>query len=248
MDDVDFAAQLLPAVQTPVDRAYDYIAGLIDLKQVPHGSLLPTAGELAKTIGVNRDAVLSALQLLQAQGLVRIGIGRAGVRVAEPLGANYDARVEWVWENRETIAQMVALRAIVDPGVLRLTAENGLTATQQKRARDLHEEMRGPVHHQEYLAADTEFHRLLAEASGKPVIVRLSLLVRRWVAPALDLIPRPAHRRGGSNDEHEELLTAIEAGDADRAEDVGRRHILATMERIRELLDGMEADNQTSPK
>src|SRR5690242_10117930 len=90
MQDVDFAAQLLPFEQGPVDRAYDYIATMIDLKQVPQGGLLPKAEVLAKTIGVNRDAVLSAFNLLRAHGLVRVGVGRAGVRVAEPVGASHD--------------------------------------------------------------------------------------------------------------------------------------------------------------
>jgi DNA-binding FadR family transcriptional regulator len=236
MSDVDFAAEIVSSSQGPVDRAYHYIAALIDLKQVPHGGLLPRAELLAREIGVSRPSVLTALGLLEKQGLVRVGVGRAGVRVAESVGASRDARVGWVADHRDVIAQMATLRAIVEPGVMRLVAERGLTRAQKKRARELHAEMCGGVDHQGYLAADTEFHRLLSTAIEGPVIERLSLLIRRWVAPALDLIPWPPNRREVSNTEHEALLSALEAKDPDAAEQAVRVHISATTARTHQML------------
>jgi DNA-binding FadR family transcriptional regulator len=96
--------------------------------------------------------------------------------------------------------------------------------------------MCGDVDHQGYLAADTEFHRLLASAIEGPVIERLTLLVRRWVAPALDLIVWPPNRREVSNREHEALLTALEARDPDAAEQAVRAHIDATTQRTHQML------------
>jgi GntR family transcriptional repressor for pyruvate dehydrogenase complex len=241
MAEVDFAADLLQPAHSPVDRAYHYIASLIDLKRVPHGGLLPRAELLAREIGVSRPTVLTALGLLEEQGLVRVGVGRAGVRVAELVGASRDARIAWLFEHREVIGEMATLRVIVEPGVMRLVAERGLSPDLQTRARELDEEMGGPVDHQGYLAADTEFHRLLVSACGATSIERLSLLIRRWVAPALDLIVWPPNRRQLSNTEHEALLSAIEAKDADAAEHAIRDHIAASTHRIHQLLASMDA-------
>jgi GntR family transcriptional regulator, sialic acid-inducible nan operon repressor len=241
MAEVDFAADLLPATHSPVDRAYQYIASLIDLKRVPHGGLLPRAELLAKEIGVSRPSVLTALGLLEKQGLVRVGTGRAGVRVAELVGASRDARVAWLFEHRRVIDEMATLRVIVEPGVMRLVAEGGVSKSLRSRAHELQEEMCGPVDHQGYLAADTEFHRLLVSACGAPSIERLSLLIRRWVAPALDLIVWPPNRRNASNTEHEQLLAAIEAQDQDAAEQAIRLHIDASTKSIHQLLASMEA-------
>jgi GntR family transcriptional regulator, sialic acid-inducible nan operon repressor len=241
MTDVDFAADLVPATHSPVDRAYQYIASLIDLKRVPHGGLLPRAELLAREIGVSRPSVLTALGLLEKQGLVRVGTGRAGVRVAELTGASRDARVAWLFEHRRVIDEMAILRTIVEPGVIRLVAERGLSNGLKAQARELHQEMCGPVDHQGYLAADTEFHRLLVSACGATSVERLSLLIRRWVAPALDLIVWPPNRRNASNTEHEQLLAAIEAHDPDAAEQSIRHHIDASTNSIHQLLTSMDA-------
>lgn len=240
MPEVDFAAELLPTPQRPVERAYHYIATLIDLKRVPHGGLLPRAELLAREIGVSRPSVLAALSLLEKQGLVRVGTGRAGVRVAELVGASRDARIAWLYEHRRPIDEMATLRTIVEPGVMRLVAERGLSQTVRSRVQELHQEMCGPVDHQGYLAADTEFHRLLASACGAPSIERLGLLIRRWVAPALDLIVWPPNRRHASNTEHEQLLVTVEANDPDAAEQAIRYHIGASTNSIHQLLASMD--------
>ena len=241
MQDVDLAAELLSGQHSAIDRAYQYIAAMIDLKQVPQGGTLPRAELLAERIGVSRPSVLAALNLLQAQGLVNVGPGRAGVRVSEQVGAGRDARVQWVYDHRDTIRQMAYLRTLVDPGLARLTAERGLSAELDEDVRRLHLDMCGPIlHTQGYMASDTEFHRLLAECGGAPVLVRLSLLTRRWVAAAFDLLPWPPHSRERSNAEHDAILAAVEARDPEAAEEATRKHIAVTTAPLFALLDSME--------
>lgn len=240
VDPVDFAAEIVPSAQGPVDRAYHYIAGLIDLKQVPDGGLLPTAEVIAKTLGLSRPTVLNAFSLLQAQGFVRVGTGRAGIRVAEPVGTGYDARMEWAWRHRDVIAQMAKLRKMVEPGVMRTAAEHGLSTEAHAEADRLLEVMSSDVDRYGYLAADTRFHALLASASQSPVIERLALLIRRWTQPMFDLITFPPDRREQSHTEHIDLLAAIKARDPEQAEAATHRHIAASAGLIRDLLDDLE--------
>ncbi len=243
MEQVDLAAEVLTGRQSAIDRAYQYIAALIDLKQVPQGGTLPRAELLAERAGVSRPSVLAALNLLQAQGLVNVGPGRAGVRVSEPVGAGRDARVRWVYEHRDIIRQMALLRSMVDPGIARLTAERGLKGDVADEVNRHHDDMCGPILHTGgYMATDTEFHRLLAESSDAPVLVRLSLLTRRWVAGAFDLLPWPPHSRERSNEQHTAILSAIEARDPDRAEEATRQHLDVTTPHLLNLLDQMEPD------
>ncbi len=241
MREVDFAAEVMPALQTPADRAYHYISGMIDLKQVRHGELLPKADDLAKRIGVNRNAVLEALSLLQKHGLVHVGVGRAGVRVAEQVGVNREARIAWVAEHREIIHQMTTFRSILEPGIMRLVAERGLSDELHAAAQRQNELYRDARTGQERQAADAEFHRLLVSSLESRIIERHSLLVRRWVAPAFDLIPWPPGRVVDSHTEHESLLRAIEAGAPEAAERECRTHITASADLIHSLLDTMDA-------
>lgn len=242
---VDLAAELVPTAQSPVDRAYHYISGLIDLKIVAHGELLPKADVLAKRIGVNRDAVLDAFRQLQAHGLVRVGLGRAGVRVAEQVGASRDARIAWVWEHRETIAEMATLRSILEPGVIRLVAERGLSRRVLASARREHTRLVDGLPSQQRQAADAEFHRLLMSGIEAKTIERLSLLVRRWVVPAFDLIAWPPNRTEQNHAEHQALLEAIEARDPGTAEDLMHRHVAASTHLIHDFLASLDTPRDT---
>lgn len=239
MRDIDFAAEILSEVQSPVDRAYRYISGLIDLKQVAHGELLPRADVLAKRIGVSRDAVLGALNLLQQHGLVQVGIGRAGVRVAELVGESRDARILWLCEHREVIADMATLRSLVEPGLMRLVAERGLSEPLMAEAQHHHESMCQKAPGSEE-AADAGFHRALIAGVGSERIERLSLLARRWVSPAFDLIPWAPNRGAQSNREHAELLEAIATRNPQRAEEIARQHLAASTSRIHQFLENLD--------
>lgn len=210
-----------------VEKAFRYIASLIDLKQVRQGERLPSSAALSAEIGVNRPAVLQALKQLEKQGQVVVGTGRAGARVFEPIGAALDARVAWVFENAETIKQMAILREMIEPGIARLLATNGMASDQLLEAKRLLNSMEQPIDQQDYLALDTQFHSILAQATGMEVLSRLGLLIRRWVAPAIDIIPWPPNRRMFSTQEHAELINAIEVADPDRAALVALKHVEA---------------------
>lgn len=248
MREVDLAAEVLSGQQSAIDRAYEYVAAIIDLKQVPEGGMLPRAEVLAGRAGVSRPSVLAALNLLKAQGLINVGPGRAGVRVSESVGAGRDARVRWVYDHRDIIRQMALLRTMVDPGVARLAAEHGLREEFKEDVHRLHHDMCGPILHTDgYMASDTEFHRLLAECSDAPVLIRLSLLTRRWVAVAFDLFPWPPHSRESSNAEHSAILAAVEAGDPDAAEKATREHLAVATPALLTLISNMEMRSKPQP-
>jgi DNA-binding GntR family transcriptional regulator len=83
-------------------------------------------------------------------------------------------------------------------------------------------------------AANREFHIALAEASGNAFL--LQFIEHLWVARIGEAIyehqaETPEQMRLDA-DEHEQILDAIEAGDARRAESLTRRHIADAMKRM----------------
>lgn len=226
--------------RSAVQQAQRHITTLIDLRRVKPGERLPSSAVLAEQIGVSRPAVLQALKILGDQGRVIVRPGRGGTWVAGHAADNLEARVARAWEQRDTIIQMAHLREMLEPGVARLVAEKGMSAAALAHARGLARMVRSNDEstREEHRAHDTELHLLIAHASGMNVIESFVTLCRQEVAAALDLTAWEPARNTTSNDEHDELLDAIERRDPDAAADAALRHVATTTVRLEAVLLG----------
>ncbi|HVE75543.1 MAG TPA: FCD domain-containing protein [Actinomycetota bacterium] len=221
-----------------VDKALVHLYRLVDLRRVLPGDALPPAAQIAKEVNVNRVAVLQALQTLQRQGLISIKRGRGGARVIGRDDRPHDQRLARALEKKKALGQVALLRQILDSGIARTVATNGLPRSQMKRARRILEELRRINDRDRYLALDTEFHEILGDATGSPVLKGLSLSLRQLVLVGLDAVELPPNLLGNSNHEHERLLAAIERGSATSAADWGHRHSAHSTSLIDHILGG----------
>lgn len=233
MADAAFPPDLIAAHERrgAVEQTLSHLESMLDLRTVRPGERLPSAAELAKAIGVSRPAVLSALKILASQGRVVVKPGRGGNWVTEHQPDNLDARIARAWEQRDRIIQMAHLREILEPGSARLAVTRQcMTPEQLADARRMAAEMRRLTWDdvESYRALDTELHLLIAHATGMPVVESFVAMCRREVAAAFDVMDVPPSRKKSSDDEHDALLDAIEAGDADAAAAVAHRHIQTT--------------------
>src|SRR5262245_58923994 len=194
------------------------------------GAKLPedTIGE---RFGASRTIVRSALGQLAAEGLVELRRNR-GASVATPS-----------WEEaRDTFDVRLGLERLV---VSRLAGN--LTRDQLATLKahvDQEEKAQG---HNEPLSIRlaTEFHILLAEMTGSPVLTRYVSEVSSRCGLILALYSRP-HSSECAVNEHRSVIAALAAGDATRAAAVmgehlesvaGRALIVAKPPKSRELKD-----------
>lgn len=74
-----------------------------------------------------------------------------------------------------------------------------------------------------------DFHRALAELSGNPLLISLSEMVLSphldYLERSLDFIAISRGTIGESADDHEAILTALDAGDAERARTLMHDHL-----------------------
>ena len=86
------------------------------------------------------------------------------------------------------------------------------------------------------IAADMAFHLFLYELSGNPLIAETAALhwqhIRRVMGTYLQRIESPE----SIWDEHAEILAAVAAGDAERADRLARRHAEESATKVREAL------------
>lgn len=236
VDSPDFESELFAFGRpSAADHARRQIATLIDLKRFTAGTRLPAAAILSQELGINRPAVLSALRVLESEGRVSRREGGRAFFV-ELNGSALKARKEWVLQHRYAILQMSYLREVIESGIARLVATKGISPRLLKDCKQLLAKWDSTEDRQEMLALDTDFHRFLATASNMPLMADLALVARKWVAPAFDVISWPDDRKRRSNEEHLEILEAIEQGDGEAAAQAAIRHVRASTVLIESML------------
>lgn len=224
----------MPLATTDSRRLYRQIAdrlrAAIDGGEFGRGSRLPAERDLARQLGVSRPSVREALIALEVEGLVEVRMG-SGVYVSEcaraapPVPASAESPLETL-RARELIEGELASRAAgsARPGLLQ-----GLRGALRQMQADL-DAGRPPTQ------GDRLFHLRIAEAAGNGVLTRI-------VTDLYDERRNPLFEQLGSHfenlpswrlalAEHDAVVDAIAARDADAARAAMSRHLRQSHDRL----------------
>jgi GntR family transcriptional regulator, transcriptional repressor for pyruvate dehydrogenase complex len=232
-----------PAANTTLTtRLADTLRKAIATGQFPPGSKLPSEAQLTEAHGVSRTVVREAIAALRADRLVEARQG-AGVFVLEgatrppsPLTLrNIDhARVS-------SMIELLELRTAVE------VEAAGIAALRRSPAQ---EEVILERHYAVRLCleagmptseADFALHLAIAEATNNPRFREFLAMIGRNVIPRAALRNEEAEADQAAYidmilGEHDEIVSAISAGDEDGAREAMRRHLRGAQARYRELL------------
>jgi DNA-binding GntR family transcriptional regulator len=193
---------------------YDTLAEMIASGSLKPGQHL-VESELADHLGVSRQPIREALQRLAVAGWVELRPAYGAYvhiptteEIAQLLGVrsvleSYSAREAAQHATKDSVAR---LRQLYDAGMTALTAddEDGL------------------------VAANVDLHAYIVQMSGNRVLAELIAQVERRVRWYYTPIARPRGKEAWY--EHDGLIEAIAAGDADQAERLMRAHTERTTE------------------
>jgi DNA-binding GntR family transcriptional regulator len=218
-----------------IDRVYLRLLESISLGELRPGERVRQSA-LAARLGVSRQPISHALQLLKHQGLVR-DAGRQGVEVT-PVDAG---RVLHLYEARTPLEACAASLAAtrVRAGVAAADDVAALSAALAAGSRAAREGASLAL----LARADSDFHAALYRLSGNPVIEQMMAgqwphLMRSMLA-VLDDQGTPAR----AWEEHAQITAFVLAGDAASAADVVTRHLVRAGRDLHERL----VDNATTP-
>ncbi len=193
--------------------AYDQIkAGIIRCELEPGRQV--TEEQLASRFGVGRAAVRAALKRLYQERLVQLA-SRQRYLIA-PITLKY-------------VHDLFEIRFLLEPAAAKLAAGR-LNPSQKQRLRELSESqyvLGDPKSAEEFLCHNTEFHGIVAQASGNDELAAV-------IVGLLDKIERVHHlghllrdRNEEAFHEHHDLLDALIEGEGERAEAIMREQIAA---------------------
>ncbi|MGB9365172.1 MAG: GntR family transcriptional regulator [Xanthobacteraceae bacterium] len=216
-----------------IDQVHDRLVNAIADGTLPPGQRL-TQEEIALRLGVSRQPVSHALQVLRRRGLVEES-GKRGLMVA-PLDAQWMRGLYQVRAALEALAASLAATRVQTGAISQREIDEGNAIL----ARGTRLAENGAV--RDLIDADVAFHSYVHRLSGNSAIVET--VSEQWPhfrrSMGAVYSTRIADRIWA---EHRDILSGVFNGDANAAADAARRHIeLATEEAVRRLA----ADKQTS--
>jgi DNA-binding GntR family transcriptional regulator len=163
--------------------------------------------DLAERFGVSQTPVREAMRRLESEGLV-VGDTHRGFTVVEPDAGRMEENFV-IRAALESLGASLAARSIDDAGVRRLAEMND-------RMRALAED------DPDYGELNRQFHFAIYEYARSPLLMSLMRLL--WAS--LHGGPKVLRTRAESARQHDEILDALRARDADAAAERTRHHIM----------------------
>ena len=207
------------------EQVVEQMQELIFEKHLRSGSRLPGERELCQRFGVSRTVIREASKVLAQRGLLVIEPGR-GTFVTLPAEHDVARSIALFARARDvSFANLVEVRRALEPEIAELAAARA-TKTHVQRLQACIDVMdRSLADPEAYVAADQEFHSVLAEATGNDILIAITGVIVNLAHNARRLmftIPE-APKRGLQY--HHALLECVSARNGADARDAMYNHL-----------------------
>ena len=199
------------------DQTYDIIKNMIMLREIEPGKKI-NEEHIAQEIQVSRTPIREALCRLENEGIVKI-IPRRGAFVSDLTESN--------------VREILLIREVLEGLVVRLAVENMDPKTLEKLKKAIEKVSVIPEEDRDlitYTRSEVDFHALLLSASNNQMLKNMMEIIYahlQIIRLRTVVIPERAQK---TVKEHQQILSAIEKGDARSAEELMRKHIRSVRE------------------
>lgn len=203
--------------------------------QIKPGDMLPSDRTLSEQLGMTRTSVREALKVLHIMGLIQVHPGRRPI-VASKSNDLFLSPLSWTFLlGQQNVEHIMDVRRILEIESARLTA----LKAQPNNIQDLRntiEKMRKACKSFDvdaFSEVDVDFHLVIAESSGNPIIVNLLTTSGKL----LSFISKSGMSTQKQMDEifheHLKIFEAIIAADSDSAQKSMKYHLDSAAERYK---------------
>jgi GntR family transcriptional repressor for pyruvate dehydrogenase complex len=228
-------AVLRPASGNAFELTVGQLATAIRLGVFTHGAALPPERELAERLGVSRNTLREAIAALRDAGLVATRRGRGGGTRVTYAGVEPGDGSRGLPE-RLDVDDALDYRSVVEPGAAELAAMRTLSAADRRWLRQSVTETRAAPDTATHRMADSRLHLAIATVTGSALVVEAVTRAQAALHEMLTAIPVLRPNIDNSNDQHDQIVTAILAGDGGAARTAMAEHCAATAALLRGLL------------
>lgn len=198
------------------------------------GARLPSEAELAEQLGISAMTLREALAIMRETGYVETRRGRSGGTYVTELSSSVSERVareRMSSVTAEFLADLTDFRIAIGGEGAALAAERA-TPENITELHRLHELMDSAETFAEFRQYDAAFHVTIASCSGSRRLARAETDLQAELTPLFSAFSVGPHAFKTTNDEHREILNAIEAHDADTARRLMRAHMTSSAQGV----------------
>jgi GntR family transcriptional repressor for pyruvate dehydrogenase complex len=204
----------------------NHIRSLIENGSLRPGDKIPPEREFARQLKVSRASLRTGIGYLAAMGLMKVKHG-VGTFVADgPAAFGKDSVSMMGALHGFQSWQMFEARLLIESNLAALAAERGTEEHYTALAEEVAEIFAALESPAEFLIHDVLFHRIVAQASGNPILAALMETItsalydrrRKTVERAIDLRE--------SAEMHRELFRAIRSRNSEEARRLMQQHLL----------------------
>jgi GntR family transcriptional repressor for pyruvate dehydrogenase complex len=217
------------------DQVAEQLLDLIRRDGLVPGDVLPSQATLSARFGVSRPILREAMRALVGSGVivVRNGKGAAVAPISrDPLLHFFQRALQF---ERDAVVQLMEMRKGIEVQAAALAAQRRRpeeAARMRRIADEMREHLRDP---DRYNALDLRLHLAIVEATHNRMLEHLMASVRETLHDSIQAGFR--HRQGDgflqrTQDLHEDVVAAIEAGERERARAAMERHFDDAIEAI----------------
>jgi GntR family transcriptional repressor for pyruvate dehydrogenase complex len=223
------------AAYQPIERRKVYVQiaeqllGQIGSRRLRPGDPLPPERELTESFGVGRSSIREALRMLESQGVIRGANGGAFVVADASNPLESSLRLLFALDEQAGMHNLFELRRILECEAAALAA--------QRRDDEHLEDMDASIEEMEaslaasdrgdrFIEADLRFHLAIAAATGNRLVVHSMQAVRDVLRRALLTVYHIPQSPESAVVEHRAIENAIAGGDAGRAREEMREHLV----------------------
>jgi GntR family transcriptional repressor for pyruvate dehydrogenase complex len=236
--------QKIPA-RALTDSVAEQLLEKIEGGAFPRGAKLPTEAVLSEEFGVSRTVVREAIARLKYEGLVESRQG-SGVFVTDQAGIR-PLRIDYTDTGTlESVLQIVELRRSIEAEVAAQAARRRTDTAMTNIDAALAHLDATVAEGGDGVQADVAFHRAIAEATGNPYFLKTLAFLSQYLETATRVTRTNEARREDFSrqvrEEHQAIVAAIRAGDADAARNAAQNHMYNAARRLSQLGEDTPAE------
>lgn len=218
--------------------AVERLGSSITMEFFTAGEQLPTERELSDIMNVSRTTIREAIRVLTLQGKLEVRRGRSGGTFVSrnfiaPSAKEQKAQVQ---AKGTFLLEILDHRLIIEPGIAELAAERADAEMRQRISELARRCSEAENDFRSYRALDTQFHFLLAKATG---VERLSAIlgdIHAELSDLMALIPHSVDACRHSSEHHQRIAGAIATDKPEAARKAMKEHVEATTSLLKGLL------------
>lgn len=188
------------------------------------GEKIPSENQLTEILGVSRASIRTAIQHLVGVGVLESRHGKGTFLLDGQVDEHTGSGNKITSEDCRDIEKVLEFRRIVESEACFMAAGRATPELLQKLQEDLDDMAANKGRREEFVTADMKFHEEICRAAGNPLLTKSLLKVFEETRRNHNQLNELFGYRDGIY-YHTLILSAIKAGDAERAREVMFEHL-----------------------